>query len=332
MKPSVLMLTMNDLANTGWRFKRCLEMLGYKVMFLKGQPSSFGHEEEAAIDERLTNAKVQNKDLKTFFCSDLRSLVRDHDIIHFIAGTFIDTGVDLTKKKVVVQHGGVPYLYHPDKVNQIFNRFVDATIIQYPLLLGRGAKNEHLIYYPINTEQINMKAEKLSLDDRLVVGHFPSTPLDKGTKNILPAIDLFEKELLYVGNREIKDKFKNRVPWKDNLERMKQCDVIIESVTRTTYKGQPSGEWGNTCLEAAALSKLVITNSLQNDVYEKEYGKFEPLIANDTKELIDALKRVLNMSEQQRLDKREAIRSWAVDNHSIERTAERLYKLVYSKL
>ena len=55
--------------------------------------------------------------------------------------------VESKDKKVVMQHGGTTYRMGADLCNEPFNSFVDAHIIQFPSILGLGAKNEHLIYF-----------------------------------------------------------------------------------------------------------------------------------------------------------------------------------------
>ena len=88
---------------------------------------------------------------------ELKFFVENARVVHFRDSMLIDTGFDLTKKPVVVQHGGRSYRIAHEILNTLFNEFADAALIQMPDLLGLGAKNEHLIYYPVQTDRLKPK-------------------------------------------------------------------------------------------------------------------------------------------------------------------------------
>jgi glycosyltransferase involved in cell wall biosynthesis len=258
------------------------------------------------------------------------ALAKEARVIHFHGSTFVEN-LDLSDKKVVVQHGGSTYRVDPNACNNIFNLVADATIIQCPDLLNLGAKNEHLIYYPVDTNLIqpdyNPKGSKI------IIGHFPSNPLAKGTKGILRVIEKlsrdseFKKRFKYVGAINHTGK-QHQIPWKDHLERMAQCDIIIETMC-LNYKGKKFGEWGNAAIESASLGKVVLTNSLTSDIYAKEYGNCALNIINNEEELESKLKRLLSVGQEELMQKKIETREWAVRNHSMTACARRLWNKVY---
>lgn len=350
----VLMLGVWDWANTGWRFKRCLEYLGLKVKAFKGQPHIFKYPEEIECHPALARTRTINGFPIMATAPELRSWTENSKIIHYYASTFVDTKADLKGKKIVAQHSGVTYTLYAEKANAIFNPIATKTIMQFPSLLGRGAVREKLIYYPIDTDFI--KPDYEPSEGKLIIGHFPSNPAAKGTEAVLDVIGRLKNDealrgaFEYVGlNEALAGKVlrtTHHVSWQDNLERMRKCDIIIETIQPTVYpgdyegsytfvpngNGQAFGDWGNTCLEAAAMGKVVITNFMYLPLYKREYGDFAPLIANDADELETQLRHVLSLPLERIIELRVKMRLWAKRNHSIEVTANRLWDKVYRHL
>ena len=323
----VLMLTYYDFSNTGHRFARMLDSLGLGVKMLKGRAHEYNYPEQAEVFGPL----AQNKPLHKFpiiaHCPELAPFVEGARVVHFTSSTFISTGVDLSDKHVVVNHGGSTYRHGTEQVRRLFNQFVDASIIQCPDLLGLGAKNEVLIYYPVDTEFLQPDFEKKG--EKLVVGHFPSSPLSKGTSDIIKLMRRFEGEIEYVG---VTDAIKRQVDWLDHLERIRRCDVIIETIC-PVQRGRKFGEFGNQCFESAALGKAVITNNLAEDVYLQEYGE-KPAIfkANCIEEAEVQLRRLIAMSDLELLEAKKRSRAWVESRHAMAVTAERLWEKVYRHL
>jgi len=331
---NVLMLTYNDWANTGYRFSRCLKHLGLNVTYFKGNLHKFNYPEQAAIHQAIAEKKPLAWFPVVVRVPELQYLAKKADIIHFIASTLIDTGVDLRTKKVVVQHGGTTYRLESEAVNKLFNQFADAAIIQFPTLLGYGAKNEHLVYYPVDTDYIKPKDFNTCGKGKLIIGHFPSDWTAKGTKIIIDVLEKLKKteygkRFEYVGLQGLHNE---QIYWYENIERMRKCDVIIETI-QPELRGKPFGEWGNTALEAAALGKLVITNSIRQDIYKKEYNNIPPLfIANDKEMLEQRIKEICDMPDAEIKERKMLHRDWAERYHSIPATSGRLWETVYKNL
>lgn len=342
----VLLIGIWDWANTGWRFARCLEYLGLKVKAFKGHPHIFRYPQEIDCHKALARTRHINGFPVIAHAPELRSWADNSKVIHYIASTFIDTGADLNGKPVVVQHSGVSYQLEPEKANAVFNPLVTHTIMQFPSLMGYGATGEELIYYPVDTAHIRPVYTRKS--DRLIIGHFPSNPVTKGTDKVLRVIERLESSkwadrFEYVGIREVKPE---HVSWEENLRRVSECDVLIETIQPWVYLGdgpgkytfepnghkRPFGDWGNQALEGAALGKIVVTNFCHSALYYQEYGDCALRVANDESELENQLLFLLESSDRDILFMKQQSRLWAERNHSIESTALRLYERVYRNL
>ena len=322
----VLMLTNNDWANSSFRYAKCLEMLGLRVKLLKGREHHCGYPEQGEVHEAITKGGAELSVMIS--APELRSLAEEAHVLHFTASTFVDTGVDLRKKNVIVQHGGTMYRMNHQSLNAFFNRFVGTTIIQMPDLLGLGAKNEVWISFPVDTDRLVPQAP--ATNGGVKIGHFPTNPMVKGMGRILQAVkapnlcDRFE----YVGIQN--GGSHNLIPWAENLDRMRGCDILIEACS-LRQMGRRYGEWGNTVVEAAALGKVVITNSLSIEQYEREYGKCPLHIANNTAELKMKIEELLDMSRTDLIAEGVKSREWVVRYHSMRATAEKLRDKVYSR-
>ena len=326
--PDVLMLTKSDWANTGWRFMKCLQLLGLKVKFFKGRGHWAGYPEQAKIHPAIAKRTAGRG--HSWNIPELKKLAESAHVIHYIASTFINTGADLSKKHVVVQHGGTIFRKSSAKVNKRFNHIIDAAIIQCPDLLGLGAKNEHLIYYPVDTKLLT--PDYAQRGEKIIIGHFPRSPGIKGTANIVQAIKIVEADMSintkfkYIGLRNPNKQA--RMPWKKHLNRVRGCDIIIETCN-LKQREMKYGEWANTSLEAASLGKLVISNTLSADIYAREYGNLGIHVANNVSELVAQITRLVKFNKEQLLVEKKKSRAWVVNNHSLEANAIRLWERVY---
>lgn len=319
-----LLIANHDWANTGFRFSRSMRMMGINALMIKAEPHPFMYPEQAIVHPELKGEQSSLPHVK--------DLIESAKVVHFIASSSIELD-PIPGKKYVVQHGGSVYRFHSAEINKYFNKFCDATIIQCPDLLGLGAKNETLIYYPVDTELIQPVFEPLS--DRVLIGHFPSNPVVKGTERIIRIIKELEEDptvrdkFEYIGLRDTGKLY--HVTWWNNIRRMSECDILVETCN-DELRDKPYGEWGNTALEGAALGKIVITNSIHKHHYDREYGDCALEIANTRKELKEALKKWICASHSEREEKRKQTREWAHAKHGMKATGERILNKVYRSL
>jgi glycosyltransferase involved in cell wall biosynthesis len=329
----VLMLTHYDNANTGYRFSKCLELLGLKVLFYKGRTHSYNYPKQGKVHRAIAKTKKIRDSASTFYIPALQPIVKEAKVIHFIASSFINTGLHLTNKKVVVQHGGSLYRQYYKRLNRIFNPIADATIIQMPDLLNLGAKNETYISFPVDTDYLKPNFKRKS--NKILIGHFPSGIEVKGTRLILDAIQRLKNfpelknRFEYVGIKDLNVKPKSGgISWDSNLKRVSNCDVIIDACN-LKQRGKVYGEWGNSAFEAAALGTIPITHSLKVGLYEKIYGKCPLHIANRKKDVVNRLREIILMSDKELLAEKKKLRKWIVRKHSFKATAKRLWDEIY---
>jgi hypothetical protein len=136
----------------------------------------------------------------------------------------------------------------------------------------------------------------------------------------------------YVGVVDLVEKYQGSsdfVPWEQNIKRMQNIDIYIETIN-LKINGKKFGEWGNTCLEAAACGAIVCTNCLEYKKYESEYNTKLPLcISNSEDDLYNNLVQLLNMDRVKLLELKKKTRKWCEDYHSIKKTGERLIEHIF---
>lgn len=316
----VLILCYDDNSNTMYRFWQCARFLGLNAVMFKGKKHAFGYPVQAPLHPSLSNKPIYSAPT-TIMAPGLESLLQAAHLVHLGASTFPMAAVDWSKMNVVVQHGGTVYRQYPDACNSVFNSIAGKSIIQTPDLLGLGAKNEHWIYFPVDTGLLQPDFRDRGTIP--IVGHFPSNPDVKGTAVISEAVrSAGDAGAVFEYRQDTK-----QVPWPQHLKRMSECDIIIEGCS-PKQGSKAYGEWGNQALEASALGCAVITHNHHNALYEKEYSaKFAPVIANDRYQIIRAL---CDLRDVERLrQKKYECRQWVEQNHSIPATAHRLWDKVY---
>jgi len=321
----VLILTFKDLSNVAWRTGECLKLLGLNVMVYKGK----GHMEYPG-QCNIAKMKITSIPLFTYECKDknVKQLAKQAKVLHFSSGTYVDTGIDIKNKTAVFQYGGRPFIGNPSKIKNhinFINKFVNYTVVHHPSFLKQGANNAVFIKPPIDTNIINPDFNK-SHPKKLIIGHFPSNKIVKGTGVINSVIDglmngKYKNKVDYIVDTK-------RLPWNAHLERLKKCDVVIECIT-PTFKNSEFGEWSSAALESAALGKVTVTNSLHENIYEKHFGKSQLVVANNKLQLKKNLIRLIKLSDEELLDKKILTREWVVNTHSLEATARAYWEKVY---
>lgn len=338
----VVMLMIFDWANTGWRFAKCLEMIGLRVFAFKGWYHQFGYAEQVPIHPDLYKEAVKfeggakNPMWVDISSPHLSRMVESTKVVHFRDTCVINTGINLEDKLVVVQHGGRAYRVNHKLYNDTFGYFIDKTIIQMPDILGKGAPNEELIYYPVQCNHPLFTPNfKRASKDHIILGHFPTSQFAKGSEAFVRASKRAYKEynnLRFIGTHSFSQADNMLLLWPDHLKRVQQCDVILETCAEVA-QGKPFGEWGNQCIEAAALGKIVITNSHSAELYRKEYGEgFAPRIANNEDDVYRHLCEIGQLSDAELMEEKERSRKWVEKYHSMEATAQRLWDKIYKDL
>jgi hypothetical protein len=282
----------------------------------------------------------------------LKTIIEKSKIIYLHAESYIELeNYDYKNKIIITGVSGHPYRRKPKEYSDFFNKFINSSLIQCPDLLNLGLKNESLVYYGVNTKLINstfdINQNIKKKNNKLIIGHFSSNPNTKGSNTIIEAInemvDKYPDKFQYIGyknnnfEKNVKEKVEHTKTWIDNIKRMYKCDIYIETCKPylnsyqnfIEYNNTKFGEWGNTCLEAASLGVIVISNTLTKDYYIKEYTNNYPLlIANNKNDILNHLEKISKMSYNEIVQLKKSFYDWVNNNHSLKKTGERFYKKI----
>lgn len=305
---SVLFVSESDWSNVGYHFASALRSLGVNAESVAIYKSSIG-----AQDSRLCTLH------------DIKKMASSYDhifIMHSggdrarLAGELLKGGFLKTKKSVNVFHGGSRYRRNHRELDKYFNSFVNASFIQTQDLMKFDAKNKKWLMPTIDLDQYICLLDFDELRSRLVVSHYPSNPLKKGTESIRRAL------------RYYKDVYEVRIDEKpvsheDNKERMRSSDIYIESQAYT-IGDLKVGEWGVTALESAALGNIVVTCFTERGLYLREYGECPIVVSNSEEELEGTMDRLQELGEYEILQAKLTSRTWVREMHSYGAIGHRL--------
>lgn len=301
----VVLVSTCDWANVGHLFQRSLEAVGVSAVSVAKKPHPFQYEQSSAV--------VHDRDVDGLV-GRASTVINMHSVNH--------TGPQ-KGKLVGVFHGGTEYRSNPAGMNAIFNKFVDFSLIQTGELLNLGAFDTEWMVPPVDCDRI--KPRFGITGEFLNVAHYPRDGREKGTKAILRALRMISRVKRYHDRvRYVWEQ--SRLPWPENLERMVQCDVYVESCV-PTYRDREFGAWGMTALEAAALGKIVITNFVHAERYQAEFGSCPIQIANSSDEIVAVIKRLADMDRADLENLQVETREWVERVHSFEPTGKRLVSI-----
>jgi len=300
----ILFLAINDWANVGYVFAESLKRVGVDACAVKVNDHDFDYPESATtIPEGDVQGAVDQADTVVLMHSDPALLTSE---------------INYSGKKLAVFHGGSQYRQEPEFLNRLFNSVVDLSIVQTGDLLDLGAKNEHWVMPCVDVDKYE---PDFTHKDKLIAGHFPRGPGIKGTYYIEKIMRLFP-QISYLQSAYT-------VPWKENLERVKRCDIYIDAM-QPVIDGRTYGEWGVQALEAAALGKVILSHHLTKERYEKAFSGCPIMEINNTGDLTSHLSTITTFHDVDRQfirKKKKETRKWVEENHSYEVTGERLKKI-----
>lgn len=306
----VLILAQSDWAYVGYTLSRCLRVVGVEadMMF-----------------KNLRGNRRPNCGIHFTNVNQVKKYAERADIIQFMQGQWVNTGVDLSKKRVFVFYGGTNYRVGSGGLNTIFNPIVEKSIIQTGDLFGLGAKSEVWLLPAVDLDLLRPNYKRHS--GKLIIGHMPSSSI-KGpdiNKVIAKLKSGFGDKFDYITST-------NRVSWPDNLKRVSECDIYIESCAlKQKFKDKlyKTGEWGVSALEAAALGDVVVASFLSSDKYKLEYGSHEIQVSNTLYDLENVLTKLLSLTDNELLNLKKKTRAWVEQFHSFEAVGRRLKEKIY---
>jgi len=132
----------------------------------------------------------------------------------------------------------------------------------------------------------SLKPVKNNNKGQVVIGHYPSNHIVKGTKQIEAMLKRFKADF------DIRMDIR-LLPNADNLKRVSECDVYVE-LFAPAQNGKPYGCFGVSAFEATAMGCLVVTNNINRPAYEDVYGQ-QPFLTPDTeREFIEVIQSLKN--------------------------------------
>jgi len=299
----ILFLTFNDYSNLCFNFSESLNSIGVKSQALTLSSHPFGYEKQA-IKVGLMGMMEAMESADT--------IIIGHSSIHLLKSL----SDQLKGKKVWVLHTGTPYRQAPESMNEEFNPIVTGTLTDSPEFMSLGAKNIHYIAGAIDTNKILFSTHK---NKELTFAHYPSNPANKGTAQIKNMMAEFPVK--FICDETI-------LPHEENLKRISECDVYIE-LFAPKQRGKEYGSFGVTAFEAAAIGKVVITNSLYDSVYEEAYGSSELVIANTESDFKGCVHQLMQLQDLTHI--KEINRLWIQKKHSYPATGTYLNNLINQK-
>jgi len=329
---NVILIAKNDWSNTAYRFTKSLKEIGVRMSFIKFERHAFNYRFQGIILDKKNKIIKKNPvvydfgDIDNFFIN----LCDNFNYIWFHASQIPSINKKiipyyLKNKKYFVSHGGTTYRERMSIVSKYFNSFCNNTLIQCPDLLKGFSNNENLIYYPVDVNFIKPDFS-FKNNSKLVISHYPSTKSTKGSDIIIPVLNKYSDKMILKCCSGKKGN-ETRVSWEKNIKRYKECDIYVETVKPLLNK-KDYGEWGNTCLEAAASGCIVLTNCTHLDLYIKNYKNTPPiLICNDALELENNIIKLLNMSREEILELKKKFRTWCEQYHNFKITGDKIKNL-----
>jgi len=310
----VLFLSRVDYACLGYTLAESLKSVGAKAVALSSKASYWrtSSDQASVCSEAAITAAVAKAHTIVWMHSLYRQLPK---------------GL-LTGKQCVVFHGGTRYRRSFKGLNALFKDVTHLSLVQTGELLGKGAKNEHWLLPPVDTKGIEPDYSFKS-DEKIIIGHFTShlgssrALSVKGTPSIKSVIASLKKSEL--GNCfEFRSNKPPVVPWRENLHRMAECDIYIESLSQGEETNRNKHDWSITALEACALGCVTISNFLFEKRYQKEYGEHGLVVANTRDALKETLRKLLQMDREELLAMKHKARQWVEEKHSYEAVGRRL--------
>lgn len=291
----VLNICRDDWANFAYDNAMALRSVGVDCSAYKLNPHVFKYGDEANVssEANIVN-KIKEADVVQIFHSD-------RSFLHHCKG-----------KRVIVYHTGTVYRQNHKMFNDIFNPVVDRSVIALGEFHNLGAKNEIYMVGAID----ETKYEFIRQRGIHLFAHYPSNEKVKGTEKILEMMSGYK--LAYSSDK---------VPVKEQYERMQACDIYIELFS-PDQDGKKYGSWGITALEAAAMGKIVVTQNLSSKVYEDNYGECPLFLCETEDDFRKTIYKLANASETYIKYRRILSRQWIEKKHSYRASGNYILKKI----
>lgn len=290
----VLNICRHDYANYMRDITQAMRSVGIDVQEAKKHTHEFGYEEETPVrpHQEIVDMIRQAKIIQIFH-SDLQLLTQVQSLN--------------PRAKRVIYHTGTLYRQRPDHHNRAIDPMTKV-VMALGEFMELGARHPIYMAPTINTNRILPRdgfIEK-NPNKRRLIGHFPSSRTNKGSE-LIERLMIEHKDVNYVTSGTL-------IPHADHLKRIQEVDILIE-LFNPTQGGKKYGSWGMTCLEAAAMAKVVITQNLSDKVYQDHYGPHPLKLIRNPHEFHQVINELRDMSAQDLLDLQISTWKWVHQNH-----------------
>jgi len=300
--PRILNISSNDYANMSHNNANALRSIGIDCKDFTLNKHVFNYAYQSTLCNRLEFANMVND------FNVIQIFHTDAPLLELVLNAKF-------KGKIIVYHSGSRYRENPEHWNELFNKYVYRCITDQTEFMELGAKD--IAYLAPHTDSKPTEKRK---EGKLIIGHYPSNPIVKGTKEIREMLRLFEYEYEIRIDETI-------LPHEENLKRIAECHIYIE-LFKPELNGKPYGCFGVTAFEATALGCTVITNDLNENIYKGVYGESPFIIANTIESLRSSLMMYIEHTPFELEECFNYISADFYDNHSITSTGQRILKLI----
>ncbi len=301
----ILFLCDNDWANHMHNMANALRLAGIDCVDVKMVPHVFNYESESQIKLRPEiNLLIKTSDIIVVFHSCINSYTA---VLKY----------KLSSAKIYVFHTGSFYRKRAAWCNRAFN-MVNGTLTNHCEFFKLGAKNMQYVERCIDIK--DHPAFKHQVNSPIKIAHYPSNPEIKGTDKIVSMMDEIKGNFDFIYSKDI-------FTHSENMKRISDCDVYIE-LFKPQIEGFEYGHYGYAALEAASCGKIVITQNLNKDIYEKIYGECPMILVANEKEFKDAILMVSNIEKLAISNFQTKIYTWVKEKHSYRATGERLKQIL----
>src|SRR3990172_6511634 len=305
----MLLICYDDYANYMYNTYKSLLAAGMECECIKIVKHPFSYNNEArVVDNKTALEKVRAAHIILYFHSNLEWW----KIIHGLS----------ERKRIIAFHTGTIYRRNPKEMNEIFKDaeiFTDQCEFMH---LEYNMNKWKYVATAVDTEKIHPELKVIDLPYK--VAHYPSKAETKGSAKILQLINLLPPH-----NHRMKFLFTDiKVSHADHMKRILECDIYIEMFAPTQH-GNPYGCYGVTAFEAAALGKIVMTQNIYLNVYNKAYGCDYPFVmCNTEREFKDNLHKLIMMPKEEIQQLQAETRKCVVEKHSHKATGEHLKNIL----
>jgi hypothetical protein len=245
----ILNLSTNDYANYAHDNARALRAIGIdcKDAVINQHPFGYVTQGQIVTAGDIINAYRQYDCIQIFHSDvNLYNLVKSHP-------------------NIVVYHTGTRYRQQPEYHDNVFANCKIATDQCEFLLL-----KDDMFYIAPHTD---LKPTPKPKEGKLIIGHYPSNSVVKGTDAIQRMLAPFLNDFDIQIDRK-------QFTHKEHLKRVAECHIYIE-LYAPEQDGKPYGCFGTSAFEATALGCLTITNNINRSAYESVYGQ-QPFLTPHT--------------------------------------------------